>query len=73
MVQGRKEPLPIGLGGMIYLTGLEGPTVVEVTWSDERCSFTAPIPEGDHPLPSIPVICADSDSASRHIVMSQAK
>ncbi len=71
-ISGRREGIPVGLNGMIYLTGLDGVTDVEVTWREHSCSFTISIPTGDHPLPSIPATCT-GERIPQPVVMGAAR
>ena len=43
----------VGMHGMIYLTGLEGPVHLTVTWLERSCGIDVPLPTGDDPLPNL--------------------
>jgi outer membrane usher protein len=42
-----------GVNGLIYLKGLQTSNRVRIAWGDEQCEFDIPLPEGEHPLPSL--------------------
>lgn len=59
-IDDREDWSIVGLDGMIYLTGLEGPVHLNVTWLEESCGLDVPLPAGDEPLPNIgTMICEE--------------
>ena len=59
-IVGRDEWSVVGTDGMIYLTDLEDTVSLSVTWLEERCEMTVPLPDGDEPLPDIGTqLCAE--------------
>lgn len=59
-IEGRDEPLLVGLNGMMYVSGMNQPQVARVAWHGGACTLEVPIPDSNHPLPNIgEVTCED--------------
>ena len=53
------ENFPIGLRGVLYLTGLETNNRLQITLKKQSCEFALPFPETTDPLPHLGTfICA---------------
>ena len=47
------ELFPTGMGGEVYLTGLEAENQLRVIWKEQSCEFTLAFPETTDPLPHL--------------------
>ena len=47
------ELFPTGMGGEVYLTGLEAENRLSVIWKEQSCEFALPFPETTDPLPHL--------------------
>ena len=47
------ELFPTGMGGEVYLTGLEAENQLRVIWREQSCEFTLAFPETTDPLPHL--------------------
>ena len=47
------ELFPTGMGGEVYLTGLEAKNQLRVTWKGQSCEFALPFPDTTDPLPHL--------------------
>ena len=47
------ELFPTGMGGEVYLTGLEAENQLRVIWKEQSCEFALPFPETTDPLPHL--------------------
>ena len=61
-IAGRDDWSIVGLDGLVYLTGLDGPTRLEVSWLEQSCTIDIELPESDEPLPNIGVrVCEEAE------------
>jgi outer membrane usher protein len=44
---------PVGLNGLVYLSGILRKSVAEANWRDGRCSFVVERPAGSDPVPDV--------------------
>ena len=52
-IDGRDDWSIVGMDGMVYLTGLAGPTRLTLSWLEQSCQMEIELPDNDEPLPSI--------------------
>jgi outer membrane usher protein len=52
-IVGQAEEFPVGLGGQVYMTGLDATNQVAVTWRGQRCEFALAFPDSGDPLPDL--------------------
>lgn len=59
-IEGNPAIFPVGVGGEVYLTGLQQVNKLRVMWHDQTCNLTVRFPETSDPLPHLdPVTCQE--------------
>ena len=57
---GQDQFFPSGLGGQVYVTGLDSNNVLLAKWSDRTCEITVPFKPSDEPVPTLgPFVCKE--------------
>lgn len=52
-VAGGSEEFPVGLGGEVYVTGLDASNHLTARWGQQRCELQVSFPASDDPLPHL--------------------
>lgn len=52
-IAGSSEEFPVGLGGEVYVTGLDASNQLVALWGQQRCNLQVSFPESDDPLPHL--------------------
>ena len=53
LVNAQTDPFPVGIRGLLYVTGLEVANRIVVEWIGQHCEFPLDFPETDDPLPDL--------------------
>ncbi|MDH3510402.1 MAG: fimbria/pilus outer membrane usher protein [Gammaproteobacteria bacterium] len=60
-IEGRDEPLLVGLNGMMYVSGMHQPQLARVAWHGGACNLVVPMPDSQHPLPNIGEVTCENE------------